>query len=150
MISVKKNRKKLNITLRSVIVCTHLIVYYYLRLVNLKLIDCHWQVISSVKHDEHTGTAGETFETLLVDKRMPLSQFKRHMEELLHVPPEFLLIYKKNTSSAATSLSGVEREWSQPHETLETLGDEPQVFIFAETSFQNCALSEIERCFLAY
>lgn len=45
---------------------------------------------------------------------------------MLNVAPEFLLVYKKSLS---TSYGASEREWLQPQEMLETLGDDPHVVV---------------------
>ena len=82
----------------------------------------------------------EKFLTVLADKRIPLSQFKAELESLLNVPAEFLLVYKRTTSTAASSFGGMEREWCQQHETLETLGDDPQVQIDEQTYFKEIYL----------
>ena len=59
---------------------------------------------------------------------MSLSQFKLELESLLNVPFEFLLVYKKATYPAPSLFDPTDREWVQPHETLETLGDDNQVY----------------------
>ena len=64
----------------------------------------------------------------MVDKRIPLANFKSELEVLLNVPSEFLLVYKKTTTTAS-SFATTEREWAQPNETLETLGDDPQIAV---------------------
>ena len=87
--------------------------------------------VTSTADDSDKET--EKFLTVLADKRIPLSQFKAELEALLNVPAEFLLVYKKTTSTAASSFGGMEREWCQQHETLETLGDDPQVQIDEHT-----------------
>lgn len=70
----------------------------------------------------------EKFCTAMVDKRIPLVSFKSELEALLNVPAEFLLVYKKTPSTAST-FGTAEREWAQPNETLETLGDDPQIAV---------------------
>lgn len=64
----------------------------------------------------------------MVDKRIPLANFKSELEVLLNVPAEFLLVYKK-TLTTASAFGTTEREWAQPNETLETLGDDPQIAV---------------------
>lgn len=66
--------------------------------------------------------------TALVDKRITLSEFKREMEHFLTVPAEHLLIYKKTPTTSST-FGTTEREWFQPNETLEMLGDDPHVVV---------------------
>ena len=64
----------------------------------------------------------------MVDKRIPLGNFKAELEILLNVPAEFLLVYKKTPTTAST-FGTTEREWAQQNETLETLGDDPQIAV---------------------
>ena len=64
----------------------------------------------------------------MIDKRIPLANFKSELEVLLNVPAEFLLVYKK-TPTTASAFGTTEREWAQPNETLETLGDDPQIAV---------------------
>ena len=64
----------------------------------------------------------------MIDKRIPLCDFKMELELLLNVPSEYLLVYKRNISTSS-SFGASEREWILPNETLETLGDDPQVLI---------------------
>lgn len=47
---------------------------------------------------------------------------------MLSIAPEFLLAYKKSLS-ASSAYGSPEREWVQPSETLETLGDDPFVIV---------------------
>jgi len=68
--------------------------------------------------------------SVMIDKRMPLSDFKLELEMLLNVPSEYLLVYKRNTTTTTSSFGASEREWALPNETLETLGDDPQVVSF--------------------
>lgn len=93
------------------------------------------------KSEEETGYFGdERLWTALVDKRIPLTCFKAELQKLLNVPSDYLLVYKKINSSGTTvtatgaTVSTVtspyasgEREWIQPTDTLETLGDDPHV-----------------------
>jgi len=66
----------------------------------------------------------------MVDKRIPLTAFKSELQSLLNVSSEFLLVYKKMFSAASPSSFGNgEREWNTPGETLESLGDDPQVCV---------------------
>lgn len=57
-----------------------------------------------------------------------MANFKSELELLLNVPAEFLLVYKKTLTTEST-FGITEREWSQPNETLETLGDDPQIVV---------------------
>ena len=66
----------------------------------------------------------------MIDKRMPLCDFKMELEMLLNVPSEYFLVYKRNTTTATSSFGASEREWVLPNETLEALGDDPQVIRF--------------------
>lgn len=68
--------------------------------------------------------------SVLIDKRMPLSDFKLELEMLLNVSSESLLVYKRNTTTTTSSFGASEREWVLPNETLENLGDDPQVIFF--------------------
>lgn len=72
--------------------------------------------------------ADERICTAMVDKRIPLASFKSELEVLLNVPAEFLLLYKKTPTTAST-FGTTEREWAQQNETLETLGDDPQIAV---------------------
>lgn len=92
------------------------------------------QVIDSSEED--AGIGGERQWTALVDKRIPLTAFKTKLQGLLNVPAEYLLVYRKMNSSGGASASpsvsaspytSGEREWVQPNETLETLGEDPHV-----------------------
>jgi len=67
--------------------------------------------------------------SVLIDKRMPLSDFKLELEMLLNVSSESLLVYKRNTTTTTSSFGASEREWVLPNETLENLGDDPQIVV---------------------
>lgn len=83
--------------------------------------------------------------TALVDKRIPLSEFKVELQKLLAVPSDYLLVYKRiSSSSSSVSASATvstsipsEREWLQPSETLETLGDDPHVCLITLPYLRN-------------
>ena len=65
----------------------------------------------------------------MVDKRIPLESFKSELSVVLNVPAEFLLVYKKTLATSTATYGAGEREWAQPNETLETLGDDPHIAV---------------------